>query len=399
MKLNLGTTIRELRRKNDRTQEELAALLGVTAQAVSRWESGGCYPDMEMIPAIANVFGISIDELFGYQGEREAKIEAILAKVDELDRQNITDDVTNDDCITLLRTGLAEFPGNERLTHRLAEILSETGWQRHREWMYYGEDGHIQHCFDHHKQNEYWLEAAALWESLIDTAKDDAIRYQAISELLILYRNFGEYDKALTLADHLPPLEQCREIARTNAIDGVSQARYLGEGLLALANQFAELTMYALVNDIHNYETDLPIQKVRGLIALFDYLCDDGNLGYYHKEVAYLYLYLARLEWEFGDHDNAFAALDCAADHAKAFDRTVRTPDAMYTALFVKHVPVNLHNTPHTGDITLCSTLAASFPMWCNPDYSKVEQEMKADARWEMWEKKLRDAAELYQHM
>ena len=394
MKLNLGTTIRELRRRDDRTQEELAALLGVTAQAVSRWESGGCYPDMEMIPAIANVFGISIDELFGYQGKREAKIDAILAKVDTLDRQNILEDVTNDDCITLLRKGLAEFPGNERLMHRLAQMLSDTGWMRHTEWLYYGEDGHILHRFDHHKQNEYWLEAAALWESLIDTAKDDAIRYQAISELLILYRNFGEYDKALTLADRLPPLEQCREIARTNAIDGVSQARYLGEGLLALANQFAELTMYALVNDIHNYETDLPIQKVRGLIALFDYLCDDGNLGYYHKEVAYLYLYLARLEWEFGDHDNAFASLDCAADHANAFDRTVRTPDAMYTALLVKHVPVNLHNTPHTGDITLCSTLAASFPMWCNPDYSKVEQEMKADARWEMWEKRLWDAAD-----
>ena len=41
MKLNLGTTIRELRRRDERTQEELAVLLGVTAQAVSRWESGG----------------------------------------------------------------------------------------------------------------------------------------------------------------------------------------------------------------------------------------------------------------------------------------------------------------------------------------------------------------------
>ena len=40
MKLNLGTTIRELRRRDARTQEELAILLGVTAQAVSRWESG-----------------------------------------------------------------------------------------------------------------------------------------------------------------------------------------------------------------------------------------------------------------------------------------------------------------------------------------------------------------------
>ena len=393
MKLHLGTTIRELRRRDERTQEELAVLLGVTAQAVSRWESGGSYPDMELIPAIANVFGISIDALFGYQGEREAKIDAILAQVDALDRQNITDDVTNDDCIALLRTGLAEFPGNERLTHRLAQMLSDTGWMRHREWLHYGEDGHILHRFDHHKENEYWLEAAALWEPLIDTAKDDTIRYTAISELLILYRNFGEYDKALALADRLPPLGQCREIARTNAIDGVSQARYLGEGLLALANQFAELMMYALVNDIHNYDTDLPIQKVRGLIALFDYLCDDGNLGYYHKEVAYLYLYLARLEWEFGDHDKAFAALDCAADHAMAFDRIVRTPDAMYTAPLLKHVPVDLFHTSFVGENTLCGVLAESFPMWCNPDYSKVEQEMRADARWEMWENALREAA------
>ena len=393
MKIQLGTVIRDLRRQKAWTQEELSVRLGVSAQAVSRWEGGGCYPDMEMIPAIANVFGVSIDMLFGYQGEHEAKIDAVLAKVDELDRQNITDDVTNDDCITLLRTGLAEFPGNERLAERLAQMLSDTGWMRHKEWLHYGEDGHILHRFDRHKTNEYWLEAAALWESLVDTAKNDAIRYHALSELLILYRNFGEYDKALSLADRLPPLDQCREIARTNAIDGVAQARYLGEGLLSLANQFAELTMYALVNDIRNYDTDMPIRKVRGLIELFDFLCDDGNLGYYHKETAYLYLYLARLEWEFGDHDKAFEALDEAAEHAIAFDRTVRTPDAMYTAPLVKHVPVDLHGTCFIGEITLCSKLVQSFPMWCNPDYSRVEQEMRADARWEMWEKKLQDAA------
>ena len=399
MKLNLGTTIRELRRKNDRTQEELAALLGVTAQAVSRWESGGCYPDMEMIPAIANVFGISIDELFGYQGEREAKIEAILAKVDELDRKNLLADVTCDACISMLRTGLAEFPGNERLMYRLAKILAETGMQRHNEWMYYGEDGHIRYCFDHHKTNEYWLEATALWEKLIDTAEDGYMRNKAITELVLLYRNFGDFEKALALTNRLPTLDECREITRTNAIDGKERARYLGEALLKLAYQFTELTMYALINDIHHYDTDMPVHKVKGLIALFDFLCDDGNLGYYHMEVAYLYLYLARLQWEYGEHDEAFVSLDRAADHALAYDRVVQTPNAMYTAPLVKHVSVDLYGSGLIGEHTLCSTLAASFPMWCNPDYSKVEQEMKADARWEMWEKRLRDAAELYQHM
>ena len=124
MKLELGVRIRELRRRDGRTQEDLATALGVTPQAVSRWESGGCYPDMELMPAIANLFGVSIDVLFGYQGEREIKINALLTAVNALDRQNFADEITNDECIAMLRAGLAEFPGNERLTHRLAQLLS-----------------------------------------------------------------------------------------------------------------------------------------------------------------------------------------------------------------------------------------------------------------------------------
>jgi transcriptional regulator with XRE-family HTH domain len=65
MQLNLGSKIRELRVRDGRTQEALAEALGLTSQAVSRWESGGSYPDMEIIPSIANYFGVTIDELLG----------------------------------------------------------------------------------------------------------------------------------------------------------------------------------------------------------------------------------------------------------------------------------------------------------------------------------------------
>ena len=78
MQVILGIKIRELRRRDGRTQEALAEVLGVTAQAVSRWESGGSYPDVEIIPAIANYFHISIDGLFGYHDDREEKIKNIL---------------------------------------------------------------------------------------------------------------------------------------------------------------------------------------------------------------------------------------------------------------------------------------------------------------------------------
>ena len=60
--IKLGERIKELRLRDGRTQDALASELGVTAQAVSRWEKEICYPDMEMIPSIANYFGVSIDE-------------------------------------------------------------------------------------------------------------------------------------------------------------------------------------------------------------------------------------------------------------------------------------------------------------------------------------------------
>ena len=92
MQLDLGKRIRELRQRNRITQETLAEALGVTSQAVSRWEASGSYPDMEIVPAIANYFGVSIDELFGYDNNRESKINCILGKVESFGIRGRSDD-------------------------------------------------------------------------------------------------------------------------------------------------------------------------------------------------------------------------------------------------------------------------------------------------------------------
>ena len=60
----IGARIAVLRREKGATQEDLAKRVGVTAQAVSKWENGGA-PDTELLPAIADYFETSIDSLFG----------------------------------------------------------------------------------------------------------------------------------------------------------------------------------------------------------------------------------------------------------------------------------------------------------------------------------------------
>ncbi|MBQ6789363.1 MAG: helix-turn-helix transcriptional regulator, partial [Clostridia bacterium] len=51
MNIKIGEKIKQLRQRDGRKQEDLANALGVSPQAISRWEANGGYPDMELIPA------------------------------------------------------------------------------------------------------------------------------------------------------------------------------------------------------------------------------------------------------------------------------------------------------------------------------------------------------------
>ena len=61
----LGKRIVQKRKQLAMTQEQLAEQLGVTAQAVSKWENDQSCPDITMLPRLAEIFGITTDELLG----------------------------------------------------------------------------------------------------------------------------------------------------------------------------------------------------------------------------------------------------------------------------------------------------------------------------------------------
>ena len=383
--IRLGERIKELRLRDGRTQEALAGKLGVTAQAISRWEKGICYPDMELVPSLANCFGVTIDELFGYRNDREQRIDAILKAVDGYGIRGRADDEWIEPCLAGLREGLAEFPGNERLLIALADTLSEAGWRRFEEWTDYDNEGFLQRRIEVHRENPYWSEAVKIGESLLASSADQSVVMQAVSILIPLYRNLGETNKAIACAERAPRMRECRELLLAAATDGKENAKYTGAFLLEAARLFADHLVYGLMANRKSYESDLPIEKIQGAIGLFQLLCEDGNYGVYHDELIKLYLYLSRLQWERGYHDEAFQSLDSALLHARALERVFAKPEHRFTAALVSFVRTDFGEG---REVRIAEQLPEDWPFWSIPDCTAVAAEIKADPRWAEWVKR-----------
>ena len=117
--MNLGNKIRELRRAKNLTQEQLATTLNISAQAVSKWEMGASYPDMTMIPTLAALFGVSLDELFDFDvKDVDKEIEAIRLEYNKYFWGNF------EKAEQILLDGLKVYPASIQLKTELFELYA-----------------------------------------------------------------------------------------------------------------------------------------------------------------------------------------------------------------------------------------------------------------------------------
>lgn len=170
--VKLGQKIKSLRKQKNLSQEVLANYLGVSFQAVSKWESGTTMPDVMLIPAIASFFGVSTDELFDFNlFEMEQQVDAICNEA-YLCRDT---DITKAEKI--LREGLQRYPGNDRILNNLLYTM------------------------DYRTRTE---EVITLCRSLIETTHDDAIKYDAFRILALCYKENRRYDLVRETLECIP---------------------------------------------------------------------------------------------------------------------------------------------------------------------------------------------------
>ncbi len=348
MQLNLGTKIRELRRRDGRTQDTLAEALGVTAQAVSRWESGGSYPDMQMIPAIANYFHISIDELFGYHDDREEKIKSILHKASEfLTKQGfsmyqgcLSDDF--EDCIKMLREAAEEFPNEPKILLQLAQSLHMWGWHK------YGgrakpadSSGIMDDDTEYNSKNIYWQEAVRVYEKLLKTDLSQNQREVAIHQLVVLYCRIGAYEKSKALAEAQNTLTVCKEMLLPMATAGEEKAKYQEKRIMALLNSLKSSITNAVAMRPAVYSSEYGRKILLSVLNVYETIFIDGRCGRWHQEIGELYLTFA--DSKIGKTvgiEESLAYFDKAFDHFKEYERIYNEGEYKYSAPLVSNLPM-----------------------------------------------------------
>lgn len=130
--LKIGEKIKAKRRERNLTQEELATLLGVTKAAVSKWENAESFPDITMLPQIAQLFHITMDELFDYTLEyKPAKIVnqyRFGLCLNDIEDISILDHGTIKECRVIKNSGLIGNETVERWEVRVQFISTEDGF-------------------------------------------------------------------------------------------------------------------------------------------------------------------------------------------------------------------------------------------------------------------------------
>jgi len=315
MVVKIGEKIKDLRKKADVTQEKFAEYLGVSAQAVSKWEVEGCYPDLELLAPIANFFNITIDELMGFDKakEQEEIKDYIQRKHDMLFKSG-----NPKEAVAIMREVTAKYPGKFELMNELAKILYVYAPTEPDEEL---------------KQNAF-KEIISLGEKIRSECTDDKIRRELLRIICLSYKNIGENEKALKLANENfnTNLYESDIIAYTELLDGDKLIERQQTNVIEMMNYSCQ-TMSFLLKD---FAPEYKLNVYKSILDMYSTIFKDGDFNFYNDYIAFYYKGIAEVYIELKDNAKALKNLENAVGHTIASDKSaINTP---YTSPLVNKI-------------------------------------------------------------
>ena len=300
MTVYFGENLKKLRKAKELTQETLADFLGVSFQAVSKWERNESYPDITMLPTIASFFGVTVDNLLGTDMiENEKRIneynEAYLRLINEKKYEELR---------AVMKKAVNEFPGNYEL---LAKYLNAVlcGWD-----------------------DDYLISVKSEVQKIYDTIQNhctnDGIRIWSKKIMctylrdLSLVKNSGvDISDAEKILDEMPIMRNTRDYEAMYLYphDDEKRAKACANGISEMLRLFGEI-----MNRKHNSFLDADDNISEAYIKLVEAVMPDGDYG---KSYYLMVIYHQRLgvkKFLAGDEKGALEYFEKALTLAKKYD-------------------------------------------------------------------------------
>ncbi len=182
--LFIAENLKKLRKEKDFTQEEAAEILGVSAQSVSKWERGDTMPDISLLPALANLYEVSVDEIIGMKkiNDKQTKNNLFTTAHNYMKNGDINA------AVNVYYDSLKVFPNDKGIMSDLAMALALDN--------------------DPEKLNQ----AVSFCERVLAENQGDKVHHTTRAALCYIYLKIGEKEKALKIARNLPHIRESREI-------------------------------------------------------------------------------------------------------------------------------------------------------------------------------------------
>lgn len=353
MKLYISENLKKLRKEKGLTQEQLADRLSVSFQAVSKWECGDGYPDIVLLPSIAQIFGVSLDELVGMQkicSSEEA--EKILAQVDKNESKGL-----REENVALLREAVKRFPNNYMIAAKLASNLFCTvskGGETNRKRA---------------------AEAAEIAEYILANCNDRKTVDWMRMDICYYYDYAGDKEKALERAEELPAAE--RNTVKEFLLEGNEKMVLCQKNIILHLQElcYSLLTRADLncENDPQLKDTDR-IKILNKIVDVSEAIFENKDYNFHYRLISLVYTHIAAVAVRSKDYDEAFENLIKALDFAIAADELPeRKP---YTSLAVNKLVYDMYDISVSSP-TLCCKELLKYLNWSVFDEVRDTEEFK----------------------
>ena len=294
--MNIGQKIKELRMGNNLTQEELAEELGVSFQAVSRWENSLTYPDITLLPVIANMFDVTIDWLLDLESYKKKE------DIDKIIKQNriLLNQGKTKERLELLEEAIKRYPSSWEIKEYLMfAYFTNACTYRDNTEIY----------------EEYDQKAIKIAQNILDKCVIDSIRYSAMQTLVLTYRERKELDKAKEIVEKLPDMIVSKDYLWPDVVTGTERI----EATQHIFAQLVDIFYLKLVTTYGRAEVGKRDRELLKYKEFLDVVYENGDYGFNHIRLYDMYFMCAIDQAKVQNKDKTIDYLNKTLEHLKIY--------------------------------------------------------------------------------